>query len=103
MTFNLEFQIDDIYQKVFDKIDDTCSIEKEFTRVIVSKKNAFRCFISRAYELKSRKYILSAHLVLLNDSSSMSKIQFWDISGSDKEEQILEKIIHDINTFDCSI
>lgn len=96
----MAFLVNDVYEKAKSLLADEWDITFEGSRVIITCRGIFKCFISRALEIKSRKYILSAHMLLLTNkiSDSIAKIQFWKISDIICEDVYLKKIFEDLKT-----
>lgn len=72
------------------------NILEDNNHVIVKCPDLFTCFLSKAFEFKSRKSVLSAHMILHDQSCNISKIQFWNPSILESDDTILNKIFNDL-------
>jgi hypothetical protein len=86
----------DIIQRVQQaSLEADWSISEQGNRVIVSNSH-FRCFIGKAFNMATRKSTVSAHMVLYNDSE-LFRLQFWEPSSRDNDEQVLERIFKELH------
>ena len=99
--------------EVFNKLTSTslsCAVEsaknwdiiQDGNRVVIEHSGLFRCFISKAYELKTKKKVMSAHMVLYNNKlcENKSKLQSWNPESNEKDSHILKKIIMDLHNIE---
>lgn len=82
-------------------LDERWSVDREDERLIITSKDVFRCFINRAYDLKARKSVISAHMVLYSDKvDSSERLQFWNPDASESDDSILSAIVDDLRAVD---
>lgn len=82
--------------------DDRWQVDREDERLIITSKDVFRCFINRAYDLKERKSVISAHVVLYaNKVDSSDRLQFWNPDASEPDDEVLSAIIDDLRAVDA--
>lgn len=75
----------------------------EGARVIITCNGLFRCFISRCYEVRTGKFLLSAHMLILSDKycESSARVQFWTLNPDrEKQDTFLQKVFADLNNFE---
>lgn len=85
-----------LFQKVASQSDKEWSVYEDGGRVIVECEDVFKCFISKAYEVKSRKRVLSAHMLLYAGVDSLSRLQFWAPGSLEQDEAVLKNIFRDL-------
>jgi hypothetical protein len=90
-----EINILEIYKKARQNSDADWDVVQEGNRIIISCNGVFRCFIGKAYEMSSRTFKLSAHMIVYNDS--LSRLQFWDPRTQDEDEKLLDKIFNELH------
>lgn len=75
------------------------TISRDGHRVILACDGIFKCFINRAFELKSGRSVLSAHMVLNDNITgySCARLQFWTTSAVDSDDQVLNTILRDLH------
>lgn len=94
--------VNDVYEKAKSlKQWDVC---QERTRVIITCEGVFKCFISRAYELCSGKYVISAHMLLSPNKfcTDNAKLQFWNFPNFEKDDILLDKIFEDLRDIELT-
>ena len=89
--------------KVTKHNDKEWSVYEDGGRVVV-QSGVFKCFISKAYEVKSRKRVLSAHMLLCESVESLSRLQFWSPSSLEQDDAVLNTIFRDLRNIEtyCS-
>jgi hypothetical protein len=80
----------------------TWNILEDNNYVIIKCADLFTCFLSNAFEFKSRKVILSAHMILHDKTYNLSKIQFWNPNIMESDDMILNKIFNDLYNIEKS-
>ena len=84
-----------INNKKWDIIDDNC-------RIIIKSQDLFTCFISRAFEFRTKKSTISAHMLIhIPDNNNLSKVQYWNPSIFEDEDIVLERILEDLSNFEA--
>ena len=101
----MESKIQDVYNFA-KRMSGVWDVDNEGARVIITCPGIFRCFISRAYEVKTHTFVLSAHLLLLTDLLT-TKLIIWDtryigLEIPDRETTILTNIFKDLRTIESS-
>lgn len=99
----MDVKDDRLIDKVTSQSDKDWNVYEDGGRVVV-ESCAFKCFISKAYEVKSRKRVLSAHMLLNSEKDSLSRLQFWSPSSLEQDEAVLNTIFRDLRNIDtyCS-
>lgn len=86
--------ISDINNNTWDIIDDN-------SRIIIKSQDLFTCFITRAFEFRTKKSMISAHMLIhINDNNNLSKVQYWNPSILEDEDIVLERILEDLSNFE---
>lgn len=95
----MDFSANDIFEKAkvqLSKLD----VTYEQNRVSIRRAGVLQCFISRALEIKTKRKVLSAHMVVYpNKFCNSKKLQFWDHNNFDKDDTMLQTIFNDLQTF----
>jgi hypothetical protein len=91
----------EILLKAKERCNKSWNILEDDNHVIVRCPDLFTCFLSMAFEFKSRKSILSAHMIL-HDSHNLSKIQFWNPNITESDDTILNNIFNDLYNIEKS-
>ena len=68
-------------------------------RIIIKSQDLFTCFISRAFEFRTKKSMISAHM-LIHIDNNLSKVQYWNPSILEDEDIVLDKILEDLSNFE---
>lgn len=86
--------VSDINNNNWDIIDDN-------SRIIIKSQDLFTCFISRAFEFRTKKSIISAHMLIHTPDNNLSKVQYWNPSILEDEDIVLERILEDLSNFEA--
>jgi hypothetical protein len=93
-----DITIEDVYTKIRDKYGGIYDVSLEGARVIITQRGNFRCFISRAYDVKKRQKVLSAHVLHLS-ADSTPRLEYWNVPDIEHEENaILTLILQDLQS-----
>ena len=85
--------VSDINNNNWDIIDDN-------SRIIIKSHDLFTCFISRAFEFRTKKSMISAHMLIHTPDNNLSKVQYWNPGIFEDEDIVLEKILEDLSNFE---
>lgn len=89
----------DIIKRVQESSGKDWEILEQGNRVIISHAY-FRCFIGRAFDMKTQTSTVSAHMLLYDNTSELSRLQFWEASNHDDDEKVLERILKELNNLE---
>ena len=88
-----------LLEKVTRYNDKEWSVYEDSGRVVV-ESDVFKCFISKAYQVKSRKRVLSAHMLLCSGTDSLNRLQFWSPSSIEQDDAVLNTIFRDLRNIE---
>jgi len=84
-----------------DMNNNTWDIIDDDYRIIIKSQDLFTCFITRAFEFKTKKSMISAHMLIhTHDNNNLSKVQYWNPDILEDEDIVLEKILEDLSNFE---
>lgn len=96
----MDHEIQAVYNDAKELTSQKWEIYIEGTRVIITCSGLFRCFISKCYEVRSHRFVLSAHMLILSDKfcESSARVQFW--TCTEQQDIFLKKVFTDLYNFE---